>query len=100
MDTAASLRRAALQGHERKLERAAWYGRLRRFKGAVGYHRPQFRQIEEQHERVAVVFGLRVRTGDLWDRQHSSALRHYESERRQWRRESLRIAVQLPRRIR
>ena len=70
------------------------------FEGAGQHRGPRLRQVEGCDQGVAVVFGVCFRAGNLRAGQQGPALRHRESRRREWRRQSLRIAVQFPGRIR
>src|SRR5664279_1597491 len=99
MDAATAVRRAALQGHERELERVAGDGRSRYIEGAGEYCGSRIRQVEGRNEGVAVVFGVCLGARYFWAGQQSAALQHLESRRRERWRQPLRIAIQFSGRV-
>ena len=59
-----------------------------------------FGKSKNANKGIAMVFGVRLGAGHFRAGQQGLALRHHQSRRRQRRRQSLRLAVQLPGRIR
>ena len=96
VDAAAALRRAAVQRHERQLERPAGYGRSGRFESSVATSSRRISENRKTRESDRVVFRFCFGTGYFRAGQQDSALRHYEAGVREWRRQSFRIAVQFP----